>query len=73
MLNLVRFYFFDKQRHFSSQDIPKQSVYFTYYLYAASYMLRQSSAYNLLLLCLLLYCVYVYHYFVEKFMYLYTY
>ena len=47
------------------QYIPKQSVYFTYYLYAASYMLLHSSAYNLLLLCLLLYCVYVYHYFVQ--------
>ena len=41
----------------------EQGVYFTYYLYAGSfYMLLQSSAYNLSLLCLLLYCVYVYMY-----------
>ena len=49
--------------------ILKQSVYFTYNLYAASYVLLQSSAYNLLLLWLLLFWINVYTYFVEKCMY----
>ena len=39
-------------------------------LYAASYMLLQSSAYNLLLLCLLSFYVYVYLRFVGKFLHL---
>ena len=55
-------FFFKRQLNFfyGIVHISKKGVYFTYYLYAVSYMLLQTSAYNLLLLCLLLYCVYVY-------------
>ena len=48
---------------------PCLNKVFKYYLYAGSYMLLHSSAYNLLLLCLLFYFVYVCLYFVEKYMY----
>lgn len=46
-------YFF----HIFFQWISQESVYFRYYLCATSYMLLQLSAYNLLLLCLILHYV----------------
>ena len=67
LLDFFFFFFFDVNLFFIMILFTflnkEQGVYFTYYLYAGSfYMLLQSSAYNLSLLCLLLYCVYVYMY-----------